>query len=181
MYDFKLSNSLTAEMIEPQQEYRFGYDRHGVKFDLTWTAWSEPHYMKLSKGGEEDPGIKNWVKKEGDFSVGHYEQAGRFTGNGRDRRRDASRSTAARCATAAGARATPTSRTRCAPAGRTCFASAESGWHLYDPQTELVVRGRSDRGHDRDGDHRASTSATGSRRRSSRARAGPSAAATAGC
>ena len=52
-------------MIEPQQEYRLGYDRHGVKFDLTWTATAEPHYMKLSSDGEEDPGIKNWVKRGG--------------------------------------------------------------------------------------------------------------------
>jgi hypothetical protein len=67
-------------MIKPQQEYRLGYDRHGVKFDLTWTAVAEPHYMKLAKSGDENPGIKNWVAKDGDFSVGHYEHAGRFTG-----------------------------------------------------------------------------------------------------
>src|ERR1700730_14962811 len=38
MYDFPLANSLSAQMIEPQKEYHFGYDRYGVKLDLTWTA-----------------------------------------------------------------------------------------------------------------------------------------------
>jgi hypothetical protein len=80
MFNFELSNSLSCQMIQPQQEYRFGYDRNDVKFDLNWTAMAEPHYMKLAKTGDEDPGIKNWVKKEGEFSVGHYEQSGWFTG-----------------------------------------------------------------------------------------------------
>jgi hypothetical protein len=80
MFDFELSNSLTCKMIKPQQEYRLGYNRHGVKFDLTWTALAEPHYMKLAKGGDVDPGIKNWVANEEEFSVGHYEQSGRMQG-----------------------------------------------------------------------------------------------------
>ena len=36
----------------------------------------QPHYLKLTKSGEENPG----VKKEGELSLGHYEQAGRFQG-----------------------------------------------------------------------------------------------------
>lgn len=80
MFDFDLSNSLSCKMIHPQQEYRFAYDRHGVKLDLTWTALAEPHYMKLAKDGNEDRGIANWVAQDGDLSVGHYEQAGWFTG-----------------------------------------------------------------------------------------------------
>jgi hypothetical protein len=39
MFDFDLSNSLSCKMIQPQREYQFGYDRHGVRFDLTWTAF----------------------------------------------------------------------------------------------------------------------------------------------
>lgn len=136
MYDFQLSNSLTAEMIEPQKEYRFTYDRNGFKLDLTWTAWAEPHYMKLSTTGDEDPGIKNWVKKEGEFSVGHYEHAGRFEGtitlDGevipidcgalRDRGWGPRHADIADPLRAGWPYA---------------FASPESGWHLYDPQTVL--------------------------------------------
>ena len=118
MFNFALSNSLSCRMIDPQQEYRFRYDRHGVKFDLTWTAMAEPHYMKLDISGDEDPGIKNWVKKDGDFSVGHYSnpvgspEISRSTVNG-------SKSTAGHCATAVGDPVTPTSPTRYVPDGRT--------------------------------------------------------------
>lgn len=136
MYDFELSNSLTAEMVEPHEEYRFTYDRHGVRIDLTWKAWAEPHYMKLSKGGEEDPGIKNWVKKEGELSVGHYEHMGHFQGtvdiNGDVLEID--------CGALRDRGWGPRHADIADPmrAGWPyCFASADSGWHLYDPQTEL--------------------------------------------
>lgn len=80
MYDFTLSNTLSCKMITPQREYGFGYDRNGVKLDLTWTALAEPHYMKLTRNGREDRGIETWIARDGEYSVGHYEQAGRFTG-----------------------------------------------------------------------------------------------------
>jgi len=136
MYDFELSNSLGAKMIEPQQEYRFWYDRNGFTLDLTWTAWIEPHYMKLTTTGDEDPGIKNWVKKEGRFSVGHYEHMGHFEGyielDGERIEID--------CGALRDRGWGPRHADVADPlrAGWPyVFASPQSGWHLYDPQTEL--------------------------------------------
>ena len=137
MFDFKLPNSLSCEMIEPWKKYHLTYDRNGFKFDLTWTPFmDEPHYMKLSKSGDEDPGIKNWVKKESDLPVGHYEQAGRFQGwielNGE------------RIAIDCGALRDRGWGPRHADVSDPlragwpyAFASEQSAWHLYDPQTEL--------------------------------------------
>lgn len=136
MFNFELSNSLTCRMISPQKEYHFTYNRHGFKLDLVWTAWAEPHYMKLATTGDEDPGIKNWVKKEGEFSVGHYEQSGHFQGHIeldgevipidcgalRDRGWGPRHADIADPLRAGWPYA---------------FASPQSGWHLYDPQTEL--------------------------------------------
>lgn len=137
MFNFALSNSLSCRMIDPQQEYRFRYDRHGVKFDLTWTAMAEPHYMKLDISGDEDPGIKNWVKKDGDFSVGHYEQSGWFTGdleiNGERFEID--------CGALRDRGWGPRHADVADPlrAGWPyVFASPDSAWHLYDPQTALT-------------------------------------------
>jgi hypothetical protein len=136
MYDFTLSNSLSAEMVKAQQEYRFAYDRHDVTIDLTWTAWSEPHYMKLQKGGEENPGIKNWVKKEGDFSVGHYEQAGHFEGTIDLQGERIEIDCGALRDRGWGPRHADV-KDPLRAGWPYCFASPESGFHLYDPQTEL--------------------------------------------
>ncbi len=136
MFDFELPNSLSCKMIEPQKEYHFRYDRHGVKIDLVWTAVAEPHYMKLAKDGNEDPGIANWVARDGEYSVGHYEQAGRFKGTveleGEVLQID--------CGALRDRGWGPRHADIADPlrAGWPyAFASAESGWHLYDPQTEL--------------------------------------------
>jgi hypothetical protein len=136
MYNFNLSNSLSCRMIEPQKEYRLGYDRHGVKFDLTWTATLEPHYMKLAKDGKEDPGIANWVSRDEDFSVGHYEQPGWFTG--------AIEIEGDRIEIDCGALRDRGWGPRHADVKDPLragwpyvFASPESGFHLYDPQTTL--------------------------------------------
>jgi hypothetical protein len=133
MFDFTLSNSLSCEMIEPQKEYRFGYDRHGAKLDLTWTAVAEPHYMKLTKSGDEDPGIKNWVKIEEDVSVGHYEHAGRFQGT--------IEIDGERIEVDCGALRDRGWGPRYADVADPLragwpyvFDGPESGWHLYDPQ-----------------------------------------------
>jgi hypothetical protein len=136
MYDFTLSNSMTAKMIEPQQEYQFGYERNDFKLDLTWTATMHPHYMKLSKGGEENEGIKNWVKKEGDFSVGHYEQAGWFRGTIELDGEKIEIDCGALRDRGWGPRHADVSDPLRA-GWPYCFASPESGWHLYDPQTRL--------------------------------------------
>jgi hypothetical protein len=136
MYDFTLSNSLTAEMVEPQREYRFAYDRHDVRIDLTWTAWSEPHYMKLAKGGEENAGIKNWVKKEGEFSVGHYEQAGHFEGTIDLRGERIEIDCGALRDRGWGPRHADV-KDPLRAGWPYCFASPQSGFHLYDPQTAL--------------------------------------------
>jgi hypothetical protein len=90
--------------------------------------------MKLSKTGEEDPGIKNWVKKEGDFSVGHYEHAGKITGT---LILDGEKIDVA-CGALRDRGWGPRHADVADPlrAGWPyAFASAESGWHLYDPQT----------------------------------------------
>lgn len=34
-------------MIQPQQESRFAYDRHGVKIDLTWGDSDQPAAERL--------------------------------------------------------------------------------------------------------------------------------------
>lgn len=136
MYDFELSNSLSCTMVKPQEEYRIAYDRNGFKLDLTWTAWIEPHYMKLSTTGDEDPGIKNWVKKDGEFSVGHYEHMGHFKGTiefeGETLEVD--------CGALRDRGWGPRHADIADPlrAGWPyVFANPQSGWHLYDPQTEL--------------------------------------------
>jgi hypothetical protein len=136
MMNFELSNSLSCTMIAPQQEYHFAYDRNGVKFDLVWTAMAEPHYMKLSKSGDEDPGIKNWVKKEGEFSVGHYEQSGWFTGTLELEGEKIDIDCGALRDRGWGPRHADVSDPLRA-GWPYVFASPESAWHLYDPQTEL--------------------------------------------
>ena len=136
MYDFTLSNSLSATMIEPQQEYRFGYDRYGVKIDLTWTATMQPHYMKLTRSGDENPGIKNWVKQEGELSVGHYEQPGRFAGWIEIRGERIEIDCGALRDRGWGPRHADVSDPLRA-GWPYCFASPTSGFHLYDPQTTL--------------------------------------------
>jgi len=136
MYDFTLSNSLSAKMITPQQEYHLAYDRHGFKLDLVWTAYLEPHYMKLQKGGDVDPGIANWVAKDGDFSVGHYEQAGHFKGTVEYEGEVLEIDCGALRDRGWGPRHADVADPLRA-GWPYVFASPESGWHLYDPQTTL--------------------------------------------
>ena len=136
MYDFKLSNSLACRMIEPQKQYHITYDRNGFKLDLLWTALAEPHYMKLKKSGEEDPGIKNWVKKEGDYSVGHYEHAGWFKGWIEVEGERIEINCGALRDRGWGPRHADI-KDPLRAGWPYAFASAQSGWHLYDPQTEL--------------------------------------------
>lgn len=136
MYDFTLSNSLSAKMIEPQQKYWFGYDRAGTKIDLTWTADAAPHYMKLKRGGDVDPGIANWVSKDGDFSVGHYEQAGRFVGTVEVEGETFDINCGALRDRGWGPRHADIADPLRA-GWPYAFDGPESGWHLYDPQTEL--------------------------------------------
>ena len=136
MYNFTLSNSLTCTMVAPQKEYRLGYDRHGVKIDLSWTALAEPHYMKLTKSGDENPGIKNWVAKEGDFSVGHYEQAGWFKGTV-DIEGDRIEIDCGALRDRGWGPRHADIKDPLRAGWPYVFASAESGWHLYDPQTTL--------------------------------------------
>jgi hypothetical protein len=133
MFDYTLSNSLSCKMIEPQKEYRFRYDRHGFKLDLTWTAVAEPHYMKLKENGEEDPGIKNWVKNETEYSVGHYEHAGRFDGTIELDGETIEVHCGALRDRGWGPRYADVQDPLRA-GWPYVFASAESGWHLYDPQ-----------------------------------------------
>ncbi|WP_293002218.1 hypothetical protein [Mycobacterium sp.] len=136
MFNFELSNSLSCKMIDPLRKYRFGYDRHGVKIDLTWTALAEPHYMKLADDGKEKQGIGNWVARAGDLSVGHYEQAGTFNGIV-----EIEGETIAIDCGAVRDRAWGPRYADIKDPLRTgwpyVFASAESGWHLYAPQTAL--------------------------------------------
>lgn len=139
MFDFTLSNSLSCKMIEPQKKYHWTYDRHDYKFDLVWTALAEPHYMKLDKSGEESPGIKNWVARDGDLPVGHYEQAGRFKGwievEGERIEID---SGALRDRGWGPRHADVADPLR---AGWPyCFHSEKSSWHLYDPQLGFTWR-----------------------------------------
>jgi len=137
MYDFTLLNSLSCKMIEPQKEYHIKYDRYGFKLDLVWKATAKPHYMKLGKSGEENPGIKNWVALEENFPVGHYEQAGWFTGwIELDGERIEINCGALRDRGWGPRHADIKDPLR---AGWPyCFASPTSGWHLYDPQTILT-------------------------------------------
>lgn len=136
MYDFTLSNSLSCKMIEPQKKYHIKYDRYGFKLDLLWTALAEPHYMRLGNDGKENPGIKNWVALEENFPVGHYEQAGHFSGwIELDGERIAIESGALRDRGWGPRHADIKDPLR---AGWPyCFHSEQSSWHLYDPQTIL--------------------------------------------
>lgn len=136
MFDFELPNSLSCKMVEPQKEYHFGYNRHGVKIDLIWTALAEPYYMKLSKSGEEDPGLKNWVKMEDKVSVGHYEQSGWFKGTIDIRGDRIDIDCGALRDRGWGPRHADVSDPLRA-GWPYVFASPESGWHLYDPQITL--------------------------------------------
>jgi len=136
MYDFKLSNSLSCKMIEPHKEYRWTYDRFGFKLDLTWKAYAPPHYMRGPKkeGEEENPGIKNWVAPEGKLPVGHYEQAGYLTGwIELDGERIEINCGALRDRGWGPRHADIADPLR--GGWPYVFASAQSGWHLYDPNT----------------------------------------------
>jgi hypothetical protein len=136
MFNFELSNSLSCQMIEPQRHYRFGYDHNGTRFELTWTALAEPHYMKLTMSGEETPGIKNWVEKDSGFPVGHYEQPGWFTGTLEiDSERIEIDCGALRDRGWGPRRADVSDPLR--GGWPYVFATAESAWHLYAPQTNL--------------------------------------------
>lgn len=92
--------------------------------------------MKLAKDGKEDPGIANWVSRDEDFSVGHYEQPGWFTG--------AIEIEGDRIEIDCGALRDRGWGPRHADVKDPLragwpyvFASPESGFHLYDPQTTL--------------------------------------------
>lgn len=136
MFNYQLSNSLSCKMIEPQKEYRFGYDRNGVKIDLTWTALAEPHYMKLAEDGKENLGIKNWVALDGEYSVGHYEQAGWFKGTVDIQGETIPINCGALRDRSWGPRHADI-KDPLRAGWPYVFASADSGWHLYVPQTGL--------------------------------------------
>nr|WP_271213804.1 hypothetical protein [Rhodococcus wratislaviensis]GLK41067.1 hypothetical protein GCM10017611_79420 [Rhodococcus wratislaviensis] len=73
MFDFRLDNGLTVELVEPLREYKFTYKgtnsfNSDVELDLTFTALTPPHDAGMPSGLEE------WGK-------GHYDQPGRMVGH----------------------------------------------------------------------------------------------------
>jgi len=70
-FDLRTDTSLEVRMIEPQRQYRLGYDANGLKLDIVWTALDEPHHFL---GMEIEA-----VGQTADNRM-HLEQMGRATG-----------------------------------------------------------------------------------------------------
>ncbi len=67
-FDMTAGNSLSCRVIEPLTRYAIGYDREGLKLDLTWDAIGPMHELKPAHSVQE----KN--------ARYHLEQPGRMTG-----------------------------------------------------------------------------------------------------
>jgi len=70
-FDLKTDTSLEVRVIEPRKAYRLGYDAHGFKLDITWTALDVPHHFL---GMEIEA-----VGQTADNRM-HFEQMGRAVG-----------------------------------------------------------------------------------------------------
>jgi hypothetical protein len=79
MHDFKLVNGFGCETLDLQKSYRFTHTGPGCDLDVTFTATSEPHYMRLMKG-DVNPGMFDYVKTTEQHATGHYEHFGHMNG-----------------------------------------------------------------------------------------------------
>jgi hypothetical protein len=70
-FDFKSHTSLEVRVVEPQRQYRLGYDQPDFKMNLLWTAIEPPHHFLGMEIEATGMSAENRM---------HLEQMGRVTG-----------------------------------------------------------------------------------------------------